>query len=101
MAGDVDGNELARLLRPFAGPVTIEDLTRLPGGASKQTWSFAAVGAGGIRTELVLRCDPPGRPTPPRYRERRVPSAWPARLAWPCRNWWSSWMTRPGLLPAW
>ncbi|HXB48465.1 MAG TPA: phosphotransferase [Streptosporangiaceae bacterium] len=60
-----DGNELARPLRHWLGPVTIEGLTRLSGGASKQTWSFDAVGAGGARTPLILRRDPPGKPGEP------------------------------------
>ncbi|MGO8956006.1 MAG: phosphotransferase family protein [Streptosporangiaceae bacterium] len=72
MAGDFDGNVLARMLLPFVGPVTIEGLTRLPGGASKQTWSFDAVGPDGTRTELVLRRDPPGRPAEPAAARREA-----------------------------
>jgi len=59
------GNELARALRPFVGPVSIEGLTRLSGGASKETWSFDAAGADGLLTPLILRRDPPGRPGEP------------------------------------
>ena len=60
-----DGNEMAGPLRHWLGPVAIEGLTRLSGGASKQTWSFDAVGADGMRTPLILRRDPPGRPSDP------------------------------------
>jgi aminoglycoside phosphotransferase (APT) family kinase protein len=69
--------DLAAALRDVLGPVTIEDLTRLSGGASRQTWSFDAVSAGGARTELVLRRDPPGRPSEPgsMTREARVIAA--------------------------
>ncbi len=53
-------------LSPWVGRgATVEGLTRLSGGASKQTWSFDGVGADGTRTELVLRRDPPGRPGEP------------------------------------
>src|SRR5581483_3602035 len=57
--------ELAAALRDLLGAVTIENLTRLSGGASRETWSFDAVGAAGSRAELVLRRDPPGRPGEP------------------------------------
>lgn len=70
--GHPGGNELARALRPFVGSVSIEGLTRLPGGASKQTWSFDAVGADGMRTPLILRRDPPGRPGEPGAIEREA-----------------------------
>jgi aminoglycoside phosphotransferase (APT) family kinase protein len=61
----MDERALAAALRGVLGPVTIEGLTRLSGGASRETWSFDAVGTGGSRTELVLRRDPPGRPSEP------------------------------------
>jgi aminoglycoside phosphotransferase (APT) family kinase protein len=61
----LDGNGLAQALRPVVGPVSIEGLTRLSGGASRETWAFDAVDQGGSRTELVLRRDPPGRPGEP------------------------------------
>jgi aminoglycoside phosphotransferase (APT) family kinase protein len=60
-----DPGELARPLQHWLGPVSIEGLTRLSGGASKQTWSFDAVSTDGTRTGLVLRRDPPGRPGEP------------------------------------
>lgn len=60
---------LAEALRGVLGPVTVEGLTRLSGGASRETWSFDAAAAGpdggGRRAELVLRRDPPGRPSEP------------------------------------
>jgi aminoglycoside phosphotransferase (APT) family kinase protein len=42
------------------GPVEVEDLQRLSGGASRETWAFRSDGR-----DLILRRDPPGRPTPP------------------------------------
>lgn len=70
----IDEHSLAASLRDVFGTVTVEDLTRLPGGASRETWSFDAVGADGSRAELVLRRDPPGRPGEPgaMTREARV-----------------------------
>src|SRR5262245_19496984 len=44
--------------RFFGRPVTIENLSRESGGASRQTWSFDAV-AGGTHHGLILRRDPP------------------------------------------
>jgi aminoglycoside phosphotransferase (APT) family kinase protein len=61
----VDETGLARALRPWTGPTTIEGLTPMPGGASREIWAFDAVRADGSRTELVLRRDPPGRPGEP------------------------------------
>jgi aminoglycoside phosphotransferase (APT) family kinase protein len=73
----MDERQLAAALRDVLGPVTIEGLTRLSGGASRETWSFDAAGPGGSRTELVLRRDPPGRPSEPgaMSREARVIAA--------------------------
>lgn len=52
---------LARTLEPVLGPgVRIDDLQRLSGGASRETWSFSVDGR-----ELILRRDPPGRPGAP------------------------------------
>jgi aminoglycoside phosphotransferase (APT) family kinase protein len=42
----------------------IADVTRLSGGASRETWSFDAEIDGATRA-LVLRRDPPGRPSEP------------------------------------
>ncbi len=61
----VDQDALARALRPWIGPASIEGLTPMSGGASREIWAFDAVGADGSRTELVLRRDPPGRPGQP------------------------------------
>lgn len=48
---------LAATIAPVLGPVDVEDLQRLSGGASRETWSFRAAGR-----DLILRRDPPGRP---------------------------------------
>lgn len=42
--------------------VTIQGLTRLSGGASRETWAFSAVRTGGPEHDLILRRDPPGAP---------------------------------------
>jgi aminoglycoside phosphotransferase (APT) family kinase protein len=70
----MDERDLAAALRGVLGPVTVEGLDQLSGGASRETWAFDAVGAGGSRAELVLRRDPPGRPGEPgaMSREARV-----------------------------
>jgi aminoglycoside phosphotransferase (APT) family kinase protein len=44
--------------RHLGEPVTIEGLRRLSGGASRETWSFDAVGTDGTLIGLVLRRDP-------------------------------------------
>lgn len=51
---------LERALLPLLGEVRIENLRRLTGGASRETWSFDAAGAAGARHELLLRRDFPG-----------------------------------------
>ncbi|HEX9030327.1 MAG TPA: phosphotransferase [Streptosporangiaceae bacterium] len=61
----MEASQLAAALRDSLGPVTIEDMSRLSGGASRATWAFDAVSPDGSRHELVLRCDPPGRPSEP------------------------------------
>lgn len=46
-------------------PVLVEGVTRLPGGASRETWSFSVRDPGDrgdAVTRLVLRRDPPGAP---------------------------------------
>jgi aminoglycoside phosphotransferase (APT) family kinase protein len=48
-----------RLGEIWGDSVEVADLRRLPGGASRETWSFEAAGRG-----LILRCDPPGAPRP-------------------------------------
>jgi len=63
---DPDWNEIARPVGRWAGRgARIEAPARLPGGASKETWSFDAVAPDGTRTELILRRDPPARPSEP------------------------------------
>ena len=48
---------LATALEPVLGaPVEIAELSRLTGGASRETWSFTGNGE-----ELILRRDPPRR----------------------------------------
>jgi aminoglycoside phosphotransferase (APT) family kinase protein len=42
--------------------IEIEELRRLSGGASRETWSFDAVTGAGERRPLILRRDPPGSP---------------------------------------
>ena len=57
--------DLAAAVEASLGPVTIEGLTRLSGGASRETWRLDAVGGDGTRHPLILRRDPPGRPSRP------------------------------------
>jgi aminoglycoside phosphotransferase (APT) family kinase protein len=63
----MDDTDLARQLEAvvgaaLGGPVGVDALTRLPGGASRETWSFWARGADASMVRLVLRRDPPGAP---------------------------------------
>jgi aminoglycoside phosphotransferase (APT) family kinase protein len=52
--------QLAAVLKDtFGEEPAIQDLRQLTGGASRQTWSFDAVGADGARRPLILRRDPP------------------------------------------
>jgi aminoglycoside phosphotransferase (APT) family kinase protein len=56
-----DPSRLATALaRAFAGPVEVEGLRRLSGGASRETWMFDARAGDGTRHGLVLRRDPGG-----------------------------------------
>jgi aminoglycoside phosphotransferase (APT) family kinase protein len=50
--------QLAEVLKPVIGEVSIENLTTLTGGASRTTWAFDAVGAD-ERHALILRTGPP------------------------------------------
>jgi aminoglycoside phosphotransferase (APT) family kinase protein len=50
-------SELAEALASSHGPVTIEGLRRLTGGASRETWSFDATTADGHTHALILRQD--------------------------------------------
>jgi aminoglycoside phosphotransferase (APT) family kinase protein len=70
--GAPDAAALARALHLFLGHVSVDGLTRLTGGAHKETWSFDAVVADGTRTGLVLRRDPPGRPGEPGVMHREA-----------------------------
>ena len=72
MADLPDRNGVAHSLRPWLGAVTVENFTRLSGGASKETWSFDAIGADGSSTGLILRRDPPGRPGEPGVLDREA-----------------------------
>ena len=58
---DPDERDLAAALGDVLGPVTVAALTRLSGGASRETWSFDALAADRARAGLILRRDPPGR----------------------------------------
>jgi aminoglycoside phosphotransferase (APT) family kinase protein len=49
--------QLATVLQPVLGPVIIENLHALTGGASRTTWAFDAVGD--QRRALILRTGPP------------------------------------------
>jgi aminoglycoside phosphotransferase (APT) family kinase protein len=72
-----DGSEdldarLGAVLASVLGPVTIDVLERLSGGASRETWRVDARSATGEVHELILRRDPPGRPSPPGGMEREA-----------------------------
>src|ERR1700722_11300938 len=58
----MDQTDLAERLQASVGralgpPVVIEGLTRLPGGASKETWSFTARGPGVAAQRFIVRRD--------------------------------------------
>jgi aminoglycoside phosphotransferase (APT) family kinase protein len=55
--------DLAAALAAALGADSVDGLTRLSGGGSRETWAFDAVYPDGSRAELVLRRDPPGRPS--------------------------------------
>jgi aminoglycoside phosphotransferase (APT) family kinase protein len=61
----MDEAMLADALNDRLGPVAIKGMTRLSGGASRETWAFDAIRPDGSATELVLRRDPLGRPSEP------------------------------------
>ncbi len=82
MPAQVDAGRLADALSPVLGqPVRVEGLTRLSGGASRQTWAFDACPEAGARAELVLRRDPPGRPGEPGAMGREARALGLARAA--------------------
>jgi aminoglycoside phosphotransferase (APT) family kinase protein len=57
---EVVQERVALVLEPALGAVEVHDLTRLTGGASRETWALRA-----DDHELILRRDPPGRPGTP------------------------------------
>ncbi len=54
----VAADTLARVLERRFGAVAVDDLRRVTGGASRETWLFDAVESDGSRHALVLRRDP-------------------------------------------
>lgn len=58
MSTDQLADRLSEVLAPVLGPVTVEGLRTLTGGASRTTWAFDAVGTSG-RQALILRTGPP------------------------------------------
>ncbi|CAJ1501306.1 phosphotransferase family protein [[Mycobacterium] kokjensenii] len=58
MTTDELAGRLCGVLTPVLGPVTVEGLRALTGGASRVTWSFDAVTAAGERRPLILRTGP-------------------------------------------
>src|SRR5579863_5046958 len=63
----MDAAELTEQLRVVVGaalgePVGVEGVARLPGGASRETWSFSVRTPTGVSSRYVLRRDPPGAP---------------------------------------
>jgi|HubBroStandDraft_1064217.scaffolds.fasta_scaffold118989_2 aminoglycoside phosphotransferase (APT) family kinase protein len=80
--GFPEAGQLAAALSSRLGEVTVAGVVALPGGASRQTWAFDAVSADdGSRAELVLRRDPPGRPSEPGAMSREARALAAARRA--------------------
>jgi aminoglycoside phosphotransferase (APT) family kinase protein len=65
---------LPAVLSPALGPVTVDNLRALTGGASRSTWAFDAVGADSRRS-LILRIGPPDDVHAPMELEARVQTA--------------------------
>ncbi|BBX21842.1 hypothetical protein MTER_12530 [Mycolicibacter terrae] len=62
MTADQLADRLSRVLAPALGPVAVEGLRALTGGASRTTWAFDAVSGAGEacdRRALILRTGPP------------------------------------------
>ncbi len=59
MTGDLAGALSAALEHYFGEPVTVAGLGLLSGGASRETWAFAATKAEGTPQRLILKRDPP------------------------------------------
>ena len=55
---------VGRLTEVLGEPTELQDLRRLTGGASRETWAFTAHPRGGAPRRLVLRRDPPGTGRP-------------------------------------
>ena len=64
-------DSLPTVLHPALGPVTIDNLRALTGGASRSTWAFDAVAPEGPRS-LILRIGPPDDVHAPMELEARV-----------------------------
>ncbi|MGH3635506.1 phosphotransferase family protein [Mycobacterium sp.] len=64
-------DSLPAVLHPALGPVTIDNLHALTGGASRSTWAFDAVTPKGRRS-LILRIGPPDDVHAPMELEARV-----------------------------
>lgn len=58
MTADQLADRLAEVLAPALGPVAVEDLRALTGGASRVTWAFDAVDDAHQRRPLILRTGP-------------------------------------------
>ncbi|HEY3610753.1 MAG TPA: phosphotransferase, partial [Pseudonocardiaceae bacterium] len=71
-----------RLSVVFGCEVKVDRLTRLTGGASRETWSFE-VRTGKVRHNLVLRRDPPGAVRPGGMTREAAAIAAAARMAVP------------------
>lgn len=63
MAKPDDAALAAATARHLGGAVEVQNLRRLAGGASRETWSFDAVTTDGTRHALVLRRDPGAAPS--------------------------------------
>lgn len=68
------GERLPAVLRAALGPVTVDNLRALTGGASRSTWAFDAV-APDARRSLILRIGPPDDVHAPMELEARVQKA--------------------------
>jgi aminoglycoside phosphotransferase (APT) family kinase protein len=60
MTGPADTADLAARLAAVVDARAVDDLRQLSGGASRETWSFAAVDSSGERRSLILQRQRPG-----------------------------------------
>src|SRR5690242_2919768 len=60
MTGPADRADLAARLAAVVDACAVDDLRQLSGGASRETWSFAAVDSSGERRSLILQRQRPG-----------------------------------------